>query len=114
MGREFEEAREATRAIVHDFFSLSAVPRSHDGSTILPAINVRLHRNLRKPFGDLDREGFALVMELQNQVIIDREEWFPLRNWLLDFGKHGQFNIDVVNDEAEERFVPCVVSEHTP
>ena len=112
MGKAFDELRDRTRATVHDFFSLPAVARSPDGGTTLENINVRLHRNLRKPFGDLDREGFALVMEMHNQVIVDRTEWYPLKNWTLDFGRGRVFNIDNIDPESEERFVRCVVTEH--
>jgi hypothetical protein len=112
MGKAFDELRDRTRATVHDYFSLPAVARSPDGGTTLENVNIRLHRNLRKPFGDLDREGFALVMEMHNQVIVDRTEWYPLKNWTLDFGRGRVFNIDNIDQESEERFVRCVVTEY--
>lgn len=111
MGKFFDQLRDSTRGIVHDFFSLPAVARSPDGGTSFPNLNIRLHRDLRKPFGDLDREGFALVMETHNQVVVDREEWYPLKNWTLDFGRGRVFNIDNVDPQSEERFVRCVVTE---
>ena len=112
MGKYFDEIRDASREAVHSFFSLPAVARSPNGLTVVEGLNIRLHRNLRKPFGDLDREGFALVMEMHNQVIVDRTQWYPLKNWTLDFGRGRVFNIDNVDAESEERYVRCVVSEH--
>ena len=112
MGKYFDEIRDASREAVHDFFSLPAVARSPDGGTEITALDIRLHRNLRKPFGDLDREGFALVMEMHNQVIVDRVEWLPLKNWVLDFGRGRVFNIENVDEESEERFIRCVVTEY--
>lgn len=70
----------------------------------------RLHRDVRKPIGDLDREGFALVIEQANMVIFDREEWTPVKNWTIDFGRDRKFNVDTVNDDKGERYVRTQVS----
>lgn len=73
-------------------------------------MGARLHRNVRKPIGDLDREGFALVIEEANGIIIDRAQWEPQRNWTIDFGRNRVFNIDNVNDDEGERYVRMHVS----
>ena len=70
----------------------------------------RLHRNVRKPIGDLDREGFALVIEQGNGIIIDRLQWEPVKNWVIDFGRERVFNIDTIDDDKGERYVRMQVS----
>lgn len=70
----------------------------------------RLHRNVRKPIGDLDREGFALVIEQGNGIIIDRQEWEPAENWVIDFGRDRVFNLDTIDDDKGERYVRLQVS----
>lgn len=103
-----DDIRDASRAAVHAMFSLPAVVSSPDGVTQVP-ITARLHRDLRKPFGDLDREGFALVIEQYNQVIIDREEWEPQSGWKIDFGRGRVFRLaDELGDRAD-RYMPVEV-----
>lgn len=96
-----DDIRDASRAAIHATFSLPAVVSSPDGVTQVP-ITARLHRDLRKPFGDLDREGFALVVEQYNQVIIDRQEWEPKSGWKIDFGRGRVFRlVDELGDRAD-------------
>lgn len=104
-----DEIRDAARAAIHGQFSLPAVVRSPDGLSEI-AVVARLHRDLKKPFGDLDREGFALVIEQFNQVIFDREEWDPKKNWIVDFGRERKFTLlNFVGDRAE-RYIKMEVS----
>lgn len=106
--------RDKSRQTIHGAFSLSASAISPDNLKRFDNLNIRLHRDLKKPFGDLDREGFALVIEYWNQVIIDRTEWEPQRNWVLDFGRGRVFRIKEIVSESEEKFVKCnVTSEDT-
>lgn len=100
-----DEIRDAARAAIHGQFSLPAVVRSADGLSEIPCV-VRLHRNVRKPIGDLDREGFALVIEMSNIVIFDREEWDPIGDagWTVDFGRDRKFEIGTVHDDDGERY----------
>lgn len=108
-----EQIRDRARAQVHAQFSIPAVVRSPDGSAEVE-VAARLHRNVRKPIGDLDREGFALVIEEANGIIIDREEWEPKKNWKIDFGRDRVFNIDTINDDEGERYVRMHVSFKRP
>ena len=108
-----DDIRDAARATVHSGFAIPAVARSHDGLVTIPGLDIRLHRDIRKPFGDLDREGFALMLESHNQVIVDTRQWVPKRNWILDFGRGRVFNIDNVEDVKGERYLRCNVSEYT-
>lgn len=104
-----DEIRDRARAQVHAQFALPAVVRSPDGLSEV-SVNVRLHRNVRKPIGDLDREGFALVIEMGNGIIVDREEWEPKKNWTIDFGRDRVFNLDTLDDDKGERYVRMQVS----
>lgn len=107
-----DDIRDASRAAVHANFALPAVATSHDGLTTVPDLTIRLHRDIRKPFGDLDREGFALLIESHNQVIVDTQQWVPVKNWILDFGRGRVFNIDNVVKVLGERYWVCNVTEH--
>ena len=104
-----DEIRDRARAQVHAQFAIPAVVRSPDGLSEV-AVRARLHRNVRKPIGDLDREGFALVIEQANGIIIDRHEWEPAKNWAIDFGRERVFNIDTIDDDKGERYVRMQVS----
>lgn len=104
-----DEIRDRARAQVHAHFAIPAVVRSRDGLSQV-AVQARLHRNVRKPIGDLDREGFALVIEEANGIIIDRQEWEPVENWIIDFGRDRVFNLDTKNDDKGERYVRMQVS----
>lgn len=103
--------RDQARATVHAGFALDAVARSHDGALVVPDLRIRLHRDVKKPFGDLDREGFALLMESHNEIIVDTDQWVPKRHWHVDFGRGRVVNIDVVVAVAGERYWKCMVSE---
>lgn len=81
-----EEIRDRARAQIHDQFTVAAVVRSPDGSVAVD-VGARLHIDSKKPFGDLDREGFAMIIEEYNQVIFDRLQWDPIKNWTVDFGR---------------------------
>lgn len=109
-----DDIRDASRAAVHSQFALPAVATSPDGITTVAGLTIRLHRDIRKPFGDLDREGFALMIESHNQVIVDTEEWVPMWNWILDFGRGRVFVIVNVEQFNGERYVRCNVTEYEP
>jgi hypothetical protein len=100
-----DEIRDASRALVHEQFSLPAVATSPDGSVEVPGLRVRMHRDLKKAFGDLDREGFAMVIEEYNQLIFDREEWEPVRGYVIDFGRERKFEMDHALDDKGQRYV---------
>lgn len=104
-----DEIRDRARAQVHGHFAIPAVVRSPDGLSEVP-LQARLHRNVRKPIGDLDREGFALVIEQSNGIIVDRQEWEPVKNWVIDFGRDRIFSIDTIDDDKGERYVRMQVS----
>jgi hypothetical protein len=85
------EIRRRARRTVHSTFVLPAVYTSADGLTSTPCM-ARKH-NEKKVFGDLDREGFAQVIEDVNQVIFDSIEVQVERNGRVDFGNGEVFEI---------------------
>lgn len=105
-----DEIRDRARAQVHDAFAIPAVVTSPDGLVVI-AVTARLHRDLKKPFGDLDREGFAMVLEFQNQIIVDRAEWpEPKRGWTIDFGRGRVYKTGPVVGEKGEQYVRVEVT----
>lgn len=106
-----DDIRDASRARVHAEFALPAVARSLDGLSRAD-ITARLHRDMRKPFGDLTGEGFSLMIESHNQVIVDTTEWVPQRLWILDFGRGRVVFIDNVVWPNGERYAKLIVSEY--
>lgn len=108
-----DQIRDASREAIHKQFSLPAVARSHDGLVEVP-INARLHNEIRKPFGDLDREGFAMVIQAYNMVIVDSQEWEPQRNWIIDFGRGRVVSVDNFDSPLGDRFKRLIVSGVRP
>lgn len=109
-----DDIRDASRASIHSAFAIPAVARSRDGLSQVP-LTARLHRELRKPFGDLDREGFSLAIESYNQVILDTQEPGVSvigKNWILDFGRGRVVNMDNNITANGERYAKWLVSEH--
>jgi hypothetical protein len=108
----WNEVRKRARAVVHDAFSLPALFSSKDGSVIDAPVNVRLHNKLER-FGDLDREGYARVIENVNQIVFDSEEVAPQEGTLtFSFVDEPALVYRVVNVlEAPDgsRFVPTEV-----
>lgn len=88
------DIRKAARRVTHATFSLPAVYRSADGNTETQC-SARLHSE-KKVFGDLDREGFARMLEDQNIVVLDiREIGTPEKNATVDFGNN--IIVEIVN-----------------
>lgn len=102
--------RDKARAAVHSQFALPATVTSPEGTTQLQ-VTARLHLQSRKPFGDLDREGFAMVMESHNEVIFDTEEWDPVRNWVIDFGRGRVYVVADRQASQGDRYVKVWVTE---
>lgn len=96
------EIRRAARRVVHSQFVLPAVYSSPDGLSVVPCM-ARKH-NEKKVFGDLDREGFAQVIEDVNQVIFDSLEVEPQRNGTVDFGNGEVFEILNILPKTTDEF----------
>lgn len=102
------EIRKQARRTTHATFALSAVYRSADGNTETPC-NARLHSE-KKVFGDLDREGFARMIEDQNLIVLDKREiGTPEKNATVDFG--NDIIVEIVNILPDtDDFVRCEVT----
>lgn len=110
MAGNLDNIRDQSRASVHAQFALPAIIRDQTGEAIGTA-SVRLHRANSRPFGDLDREGFAFTIEDRIVVIFDSVEHMPARNQVVDFGRGRVFNIDAVTPNNGDRYVNCIVTE---
>ena len=103
--------RDAARARIHEQFSLPAIIRNSDESVEIDTnVPVRFHVDVKKPFGDLDREGFALVIESYNQVIIDTETWTPIKHYVLDFGRGRKVQLENQMNSKYERYAKWEVT----
>ena len=105
-----EAIRDQARATIHDQFTIAAVVRSPDGSVTVD-VGARLHIDGKKPFGDLDREGFALVIEEYNQVIFDRQQWEPQKGWSVDFGRGRVYNLVNFLGPRSARYIKMEITE---
>lgn len=106
-----DDIRDRARADVHGQFSLPATAISRDGARQIDNLNVRMHIDLNRAFGDLDREGFAKRYEFDNVLIFDTCEWMPEENWIVDFGRGRKFKLKNVIDGSGHRYVRVEVTE---
>lgn len=92
--------RAAAKRAVHDTFAREATYTAPaEGATPVPA-RIRLHTKFLR-FGDLDREGYAQVIDDVNQVIVDVGEVTPEMHGLIDFAGIRKYRItNVVPDES--------------
>ena len=104
-----DSIRDKSRAAIHGQFSLPAVVRSPDGLVEIP-VDARMHRDLKKFFGDLEREGFAQVIEQYNQLIFDSEQWYPVRGYTVDFGRKRVFEIHDILSDRGDRYIRAEVT----
>lgn len=70
------EIKQRCRGIVHSTFGIPASFHARSGTTI--AGSARLHYKM-KTFGDLDREGFAQIVEDIDYVVIDSRRFVCAR-----------------------------------
>ena len=78
------EIRQRARRVVHSTFSLPAVYTAPGIGAVPVPCMARMH-NEAKLFGDLDREGYAQVIEDVNQVVFDALEVEPAKNGVVTF-----------------------------
>jgi len=103
----WDELRRQTRQAVHATFAFPAI-YTPPGGGVPVEINARLHTRVVR-FGDLDREGFAQVIEDVNRVVIDLAEVSPVSRAQLDFGDGRVYSIVNVIDRPGEPVVECEV-----
>lgn len=100
--------RAAARRVVHSTFAREATYTSPEAGSTPVAARIRLHTRFLR-YGDLDREGYAQVIDDVNQVMVDVGEVVPARLGVIDFGGVRQYRIDNVVPEKDEEFWMCEV-----
>lgn len=105
----WKEIRKKARGVVHAQFSLPAVYTAPDGLTRVTC-KARKHNEMKR-FGDLDREGFAQVIEDVNQVIFDSIEVTPQKGGVVDFGVgEGAFEIVGILPKTTDNYIRVEVT----
>lgn len=111
MAGNLDAIRDTARAAVHAQFALPAIIYNFEGVALGPA-HVRLHLADSRPFGDLDREGFAFSIEGKTLLVFDQNEWAPSDTQIVDFGRNRVYQIEHVMDEkSRTRYARCVAVE---
>lgn len=102
MSFSFAQVKRDARRAVHDTFAVSAEYR--DDSMVDPVpLRVRFHTQRVSPFGDLNGQGFADVIENADRVVFDLEALaalpvVPCRGGVLVFPDYG---LTLVLDQRE-------------
>ena len=109
----WNDIRKQARATVHAQFALPAVYYSKDGLRRIPC-SVRKHNNDER-FGDLDREGFAQVVERANQLVFDSAEVMPQKGATVEFPDDGEvYTIDLILPKTSGQYIRCEVTLNKP
>lgn len=111
MAGNLDEIRDSSRAAVHEQFMLPVIVYGSEGSP-LSEVHARLHAADSRPFGDLDREGYAFEIEGKNIAVFDEVEWAPQEGQILDFGRGRIYHIDhVIDNKIRTRYQRCILTE---
>jgi hypothetical protein len=104
----FQDMLAEARATLHSHLSLPATYRDPGAGTVEIPTSARLMR-VQPTFGDLDRQGFAQVVEDVNQLVLDTDDVpEPTEKARVNVIGHGVFRIDAVQP-ADGRFRTCNV-----
>lgn len=103
------DTKRAARLRVHAQFAVSAEYTGPAlGSSPIPC-NVRVHTKIAR-YGDLDREGFAEVVEDINRVIFLQSEVTPARKGLVTIYSGHEFTIDTIEPPTDDTVWVCMVA----
>jgi len=101
------QTRAAARLEVHRQFGFPATYTAPTAGSAPVSCTVRLHSKIAR-FGDLDREGYAEVVEDVTKIIFLQSEVAPVRKALVEVsGK--QYTIDLVVPPDDDLIVTCEV-----
>ena len=104
----FQAIRAKARRTVHKTFARDATYTDPGAGASPVAARIRLHTQFLR-HGDLDREGYAQVIDDVNQVMIDTGEIRPRTHGVIDFQGVRKYRItEVIKDEGEQ-FWTCQV-----
>ena len=110
MAGNLDDIRDQSRAAIHAKFALPAIV-SREGIEV-GNVHARLFNADSRAFGDLDREGYAFSLEGKNVIVFDAQEWNPVEQQVVDFGRGRVYTIDVVIDSKDRAAYPrCIASE---
>jgi len=107
-----EEFRDAARLDVHREFAIPAVIRRNP-MTDPTNISARLHLAGQRPFGDLDREGYGMMIETDNVGVFDTAEWLVKKGDIVDYGRGRVFKVDTSLSRPGDRFVAHKLTEYS-
>lgn len=102
------DTKRQARLRVHAHFAVSAEYTGPAlGSSAIPC-SVRVHTKIAR-FGDLDREGYAEVVEDINRVIFLQSEVTPARKGIVTLYSGHQFAIETIEPPTDDTVVVCEV-----
>lgn len=107
----WQETRRAARLAVHRQFAVPATYTAPAPGAVPVDCSVRLHTRIAR-FGDLDREGYAQVVEDINRVVfLQSEVPSPQRKGVVTITSNGlQFTIDLkVPSDSDDTIIVCEV-----
>lgn len=104
----WSDIKRQARLRVHAQFAVSATyTPPGQGSAPIPC-QVRLHTKIAR-FGDLDREGYAEVVEDVNRIIFLQSELKPARKGLVTLYSGHQFTVDLIEPPTDDTVWVCEV-----
>jgi hypothetical protein len=104
----WDDIRREARLSVHETFSFDAAYTAPGGADPI-VVKGRLHTRMVQ-HGDLDREGYAQVIEDVNQVVLATAEVTPVKGAKIDFGSGRVYRIDNIMPVEGQPVVACRVS----
>jgi hypothetical protein len=112
VAEEWDQVKLRARVAVHTQFARSAVYRVAPDAMLTTAIKARRHTK-QTLMGDLDREGYAQVLQDVNAIVVDLNEIAPVRGALVTFvGDGAKFLIENVEHSDDGRFARCPVTPY--
>lgn len=107
---EWDQVKIGARGVVQGTFARSAVYRTTPSSPTGLDVKARLHTK-QQVIGDLDREGFAQVLQDVNAIVLDLEQVQPVKGATVTFVSDGRaFTIEHIQHSDDGRYVKCEVS----
>ena len=93
---------------IHRHFAVPALYTAPDASPV--RVHVRHHTRVVQ-YGDLDREGYAQVVQDVNQIIFLTCEADPVKRGVVEFDDGSQYIIDTVQPSLNGVSVTCDVAQ---
>lgn len=109
---EWNEVKSRAREAVHRTFARSAVYRTAPDAE--GSVNITARRHTKQQIiGDLDREGYARVLQDVNMVVLDLTEIVPANGGHITFNADGdEYLIEAIEHSDDGRFVRAQVTPY--